>query len=62
MQPNGKGPAVLALDAGGTMTDAFVVDRNGQFVVGKALTTPDNESIGVVNSLSPVNHGANRSG
>jgi acetone carboxylase beta subunit len=44
-------PSVLALDAGGTMTDAFVVDRGGGFVVGKALTTGHDESIGVLNSF-----------
>jgi len=33
-------PRVLAIDAGGTMTDTFVVDRAGAFVVGKAQTTP----------------------
>lgn len=41
-------PAVLAYDAGGTMTDAFVVDREGAFVVGKALSTPENESLGAI--------------
>ena len=44
-------PAVLALDAGGTMTDAFVVDDRGGFVVGKALTTPEDESRGVIDSF-----------
>jgi N-methylhydantoinase A/oxoprolinase/acetone carboxylase beta subunit len=27
-------PRVLAIDAGGTMTDTFVVDHAGAFVVG----------------------------
>lgn len=45
-------PGVLALDAGGTMTDAFVVDHQGGFVVGKALTTGHDESIGVLNSFA----------
>ena len=45
-------PTVLALDAGGTMTDAFIVDRGGGFVVGKALTTGHDESIGVLNSFA----------
>ncbi|MEW6265028.1 MAG: hydantoinase/oxoprolinase family protein [Thermodesulfobacteriota bacterium] len=45
-------PSVLALDAGGTMTDTFLVDRGGGFEIGKALTTSENESIGVMNSFA----------
>jgi acetone carboxylase, beta subunit len=41
---------VLAIDAGGTMTDTFVVDRAGEFVVGKAQTTPADESAGFMAS------------
>ena len=40
-------PRVLAIDAGGTMTDTFIVDRAGEFVVGKAQTTPEDESVGL---------------
>ncbi len=43
-------PRVLAIDAGGTMTDTFVVDEHGAFVVGKAQTTPDDESLGFIAS------------
>jgi acetone carboxylase, beta subunit len=43
-------PRVLAIDAGGTMTDTFIVDASGQFVVGKAQTTPEDESIGFMRS------------
>jgi acetone carboxylase beta subunit len=43
-------PRVLAIDAGGTMTDTFVVDDEGRFVVGKAQTTPADESVGFMNS------------
>jgi acetone carboxylase beta subunit len=43
-------PRVLAIDAGGTMTDTFVVDEAGAFVVGKAQTTPEDESVGFMNS------------
>ncbi len=42
MTPN---PRILAIDAGGTMTDTFIVDESGSFVVGKAQTTPEDESI-----------------
>jgi N-methylhydantoinase A/acetone carboxylase beta subunit len=41
-------PRVLAIDAGGTMTDTFIVDETGRFVVGKAQTTPDDESRGLM--------------
>ena len=41
-----RDPRVLAIDAGGTMTDTFIVDGAGSFVVGKAQTTPEDESIG----------------
>jgi N-methylhydantoinase A len=40
----------LAMDAGGTMTDTFVVDTDGNFVIGKAPTTPWDESEGFVES------------
>ena len=43
-------PRVLAIDAGGTMTDTFIVDGAGAFVVGKAQTTPQDESIGLISS------------
>src|SRR5271166_4287088 len=36
--------------AGGTMTDTFIVDEHGSFVVGKAQTTPQDESIGFMAS------------
>jgi N-methylhydantoinase A/acetone carboxylase beta subunit len=47
---NGRDPRVLAIDAGGTMTDTFIVDRAGEFVVGKAQTTPEDESLGFMDS------------
>ena len=45
-------PRVLSIDAGGTMTDTFLVDRNGEFVVGKAQTTPEDEAVGFMASVS----------
>jgi len=42
---------VLAIDAGGTMADTFIIDDQGNFVVGKAQTTPKNESEGIVKSM-----------
>jgi N-methylhydantoinase A/acetone carboxylase beta subunit len=47
---NGRDPRVLAIDAGGTMTDTFIVDRAGDFVVGKAQSTPEDESVGFMAS------------
>ena len=41
---------MLAIDAGGTMTDTFIVDRLGEFVVGKAQTTPREEARGFMAS------------
>src|ERR1017187_3241771 len=51
MSRNGaRVPHVLAIDAGGTMTDTFIVDERGSFVVGKAQTTPEDEAIGFMAS------------
>src|SRR2546423_12397993 len=47
---NGRDVRVLAIDAGGTMTDTFIVDRAGEFVVGKAQSTPEDESVGFMGS------------
>lgn len=41
---------ILAIDAGGTMTDTFIINEKGEFVVGKAQTTPNDEHIGLINS------------
>lgn len=44
-------PKAIALDTGGTMTDAFIIDEKGVFSVGKAQSTPYNESEGILNSI-----------
>lgn len=41
----------VACDAGGTMTDVIVVDEDGHSVIGKAPTSPADESIGYMESL-----------
>jgi N-methylhydantoinase A/acetone carboxylase beta subunit len=41
----------MSMDAGGTMTDTFFVDEAGRFVVGKAQTTPEDESRGFGKSV-----------
>lgn len=43
-------PLVLGIDAGGTMTDTLLVDADGHFSVGKAATTPHDESEGFIES------------
>ncbi|MBE3570241.1 MAG: hydantoinase/oxoprolinase family protein [Bacillales bacterium] len=45
-----KNAQILAIDAGGTMTDTFIIDDTGDFVVGKAQSTPEDESVGLLNS------------
>ncbi|MCH2172095.1 hydantoinase/oxoprolinase family protein [Myxococcota bacterium] len=42
---------LVACDAGGTMTDVIIVDDQGQSVIGKAPTSPQDESIGYMESL-----------
>ena len=44
-------PEILAIDAGGTLTDTIVIDADGGFTVGKAQTTPDDEAEGFRNSI-----------
>jgi acetone carboxylase beta subunit len=44
-------PVIVTCDAGGTMTDIFMVDAEGKFSVGKASTTPRDESVGFWESL-----------
>lgn len=41
---------VMGIDAGGTMTDTFFVRGDGRFVVGKAQSNPEDESLAIHNS------------
>lgn len=43
---------LLGMDAGGTMTDTIAVDEHGHFTIGKALTTPSDESRGFFQSVA----------
>lgn len=43
---------IIASDAGGTMTDMMVVDTEGNFTIGKAATTPHDQSIGFWESIA----------
>lgn len=42
---------IIACDAGGTMTDTVIVTEDGRFSIGKASTTPQDQSIGYLESL-----------
>ncbi len=52
MSSSTEQPEILAIDAGGTMTDTIVISENGGFTVGKAQTTPDDEAEGFDNSIT----------
>lgn len=49
-------PLIVTCDAGGTMTDILLVDAAGRFSVGKASTTPQDESLGFWESLEDAFH------
>lgn len=42
----------VALDAGGTMTDAVIVSAGGHFLVGKHLTNKQDESVSFIGSIA----------
>jgi N-methylhydantoinase A len=42
---------ILALDAGGTMTDTILVKGDGSFIIGKSLTNRDNEASSYLESV-----------
>ena len=50
-------PLVVGIDAGGTMTDTILVDQQGGYTIGKAATTPHDESEGFLESAEEA--GAN---
>ncbi|HSD09865.1 MAG TPA: hydantoinase/oxoprolinase family protein [Candidatus Binatia bacterium] len=50
----------IALDAGGTMTDAVVVDEEGSFLVGKHLTNKQDESVSFLASIGDAAKTAGR--
>jgi acetone carboxylase, beta subunit len=41
----------IALDAGGTLTDAVIVDKHGRFLVGKHLTNKEDESKSFIGAI-----------
>ena len=48
---NAKKRYLIALDAGGTMTDTFLVNEEGEFVLGKALTNHTSEALSYGSSV-----------
>ena len=48
---NEKRVQIIASDAGGTMTDMMVIDTAGNFTIGKAATTPQDQSLGFWESI-----------
>jgi N-methylhydantoinase A/acetone carboxylase beta subunit len=48
----GHTPRIIGIDAGGTMTDTFLIDERGNFVVGKAQSNPADESLAFINSAA----------
>ena len=43
---------IIGVDIGGTCTDCVILDSNGTLTIGKALSTPDDFSRGVIDSLA----------
>jgi N-methylhydantoinase A len=55
--PRGSGRLieyVIGVDCGGTFTDCVLVDETGLVVSDKALTTPENQSRGILDSIRNV--------
>lgn len=48
---NNGGDLIIAIDAGGTMTDCVIVSDDGTFTVGKSLTDRENEPRSYVESV-----------
>ena len=45
---------LVACDAGSTVTDVIIVDEEGRSIIGKAPTSPHDESVGCVESFWEV--------
>ena len=44
-------PTTIGIDVGGTFTDIVITRSDGTTVAAKAATTPDNQSVGVLDAL-----------
>ena len=47
-------PYVIGVDTGGTFTDCVIVDEKGRVAIGKSPSTPEDFSLGVVESVKVV--------
>jgi N-methylhydantoinase A len=45
---------IIGVDVGGTFTDCVIIDEDGLIHMGKSLSTPDDFSIGILNSIKVV--------
>lgn len=45
---------IIGVDTGGTFTDIVLLKPNGEFITGKAATTPRDFSIGVTNAVAEI--------
>ena len=52
---------MISVDTGGTFTDTILVEKDGRRTIGKASTTPDNPSKGVLNSIANAAENAGES-
>ena len=43
---------VISVDSGGTFSDCVIIDRSGTVTTGKASSTPDDFSVGVLDSIT----------
>ena len=44
-------PYIIGVDVGGTFTDVVALDGEGTITIGKALSTPQDFSVGVLDSI-----------
>ena len=42
---------IVGVDIGGTFTDCVVMDEDGTFTLGKALSTPKDFAVGALNAV-----------
>ncbi len=49
-------PFIIGIDCGGTFTDAVLVSHDGQVTTGKAFSTPQDFSLGVVAAVEDAAH------
>jgi N-methylhydantoinase A len=50
----GKKEYLIGVDTGGTFTDCVLMDEQGEIFIGKSPSTPDDFSMGIINSIDVV--------